>query len=79
MTYSFMFKVINKGKGRGVTLPYIPATPTQINNVVAALKYKHKNLQPKYTNCLDIGSGNGEICINVAKRLNYRERFSKLR
>ena len=69
-----MFKVINKGKGRGVTLPYIPATPTQINNVVAALQYKHKNLQPKYTNCLDIGSGNGEICINVAKRLNYRER-----
>ena len=73
-----MFKVINKGKGRGVTLPYISATPTQINNVISALRYKHiqspnKVLEPKYTNCLDIGSGNGEICINVAKKLNYGE------
>ena len=73
LTYSFMFKVINKGRGKGVTLPYIPATTTQINNVISALKYQHNNLTPKYTNCLDIGSGNGEICIKVAKSLRYRE------
>jgi len=76
LTYSFMFKVINRGKGRGVILPYMPATPVQIQNVFAALRYKHitpiKSLEPKYTNCMDIGSGNGEICINVAKELKYQ-------
>lgn len=76
LTYSFMFKVINRGKGRGVTLPYIPATPTQIQHVISALRYQHqtssKLLKPKYTNCLDIGSGNGEICINVAKEIKYQ-------
>ena len=74
-----MFKVINRGKGRGVILPYMPATPVQIQNVFSALRFKHttpiKSLEPKYTNCMDIGSGNGEICINVAKELKYREIF----
>lgn len=71
LTHSFTFKTINRGIGKGITLPYIPATPAQIQNVTKALTYKNAIHAPRYTNVLDIGSGNGEICIEVAKKLNY--------
>ena len=39
---------------RKTCLPYLPATPTQINNVMQALKGKAGTV-------LDIGSGDGRI------------------
>jgi len=72
LTHSFTFKTINRGLGRGITLPYIPATPMQISNVLTALKYTTPHHHPRHTTMLDIGSGNGEICIETAKALPFK-------
>ena len=37
---SFVIKPINRGKGRGVILPYVPATDVQVANILRALNFK---------------------------------------
>lgn len=49
---------------RKFTLPYIPATDNQLRNILKVLP-KNPNKQVK---CLDIGSGDGRIVIEAAKR-----------
>ena len=39
---SFIIKPINRGKGRGVILPYVPATTAQVTNIMHALSYNWK-------------------------------------
>ena len=72
---SFVFKPINKGRGKGVILPYVPAEDAQVSNILRALSFVKKSNenpnqlhQPKITNLLDIGSGDGRICIAAAKQ-----------
>lgn len=52
-------------------LPYIPATPKQISNVFAALEAYRPNANPNKTNLVDLGSGDGRIVFEAAKR-GYR-------
>nr|ACO15041.1 C16orf24 homolog [Caligus clemensi] len=47
---------------RRICLPYVPATDTQISNVVRALQGR-----PKGTKLVDIGSGDGRIVFECAK------------
>ncbi|XP_048832453.1 ATP synthase subunit C lysine N-methyltransferase [Brienomyrus brachyistius] len=46
---------------RKVCLPFVPATPAQINNVLKLLRYRTGTL-------VDIGSGDGRIVIAAAKQ-----------
>lgn len=50
---------------RKFTLPYIPATDSQLRNIMKVLP--KTNLQNK-VRVLDIGSGDGRIVIEAAKR-----------
>lgn len=43
---------------RKYCLPYVPATTTQLENILSILKYSDKNGR-----LLDIGSGDGRIVI----------------
>ena len=47
---------------RRIALPFIPASPSQVNNVFSALKNRSGSL-------LDIGSGDGRI---VSFKINFR-------
>ncbi len=44
---------------RRVVLPYVPATDTQLANVVNVLKRAPKSLKPR--SLIDLGSGDGRI------------------
>uniref|UniRef100_A0A8D8ULQ0 Protein FAM173B n=1 Tax=Cacopsylla melanoneura TaxID=428564 RepID=A0A8D8ULQ0_9HEMI len=46
---------------RKITLPYVPATSTQISNIVKALEGRSGRL-------IDLGSGDGRIVIETAKK-----------
>lgn len=51
-------------------LPYVPATPKQIDNVFRALRaFRHHN--PNKVRLVDLGSGDGRIVFEAAKR-GYR-------
>ena len=47
---------------RKVCLPYVPATPKQINNILSALPNKHSVVK-----VAEIGSGDGRVAIEIAK------------
>ena len=51
---------------RRICLPFVPATPEQIRNVFAALGKARKS--GRGANLVDIGSGDGRIVIEAAKR-----------
>ncbi|KAM9789921.1 ATP synthase subunit C lysine N-methyltransferase [Neosynchiropus ocellatus] len=46
---------------RRICLPFVPATPTQVENVLQALRHRRGTL-------VDIGSGDGRIVIAAARR-----------
>ena len=76
---SFILKPINRGKGKGVTLPYIPATNVQVSNVMRALSKPYVNTKnSKFnhsfnnTNLIDIGSGDGRLCIEATKQFKIQ-------
>ncbi|XP_053739413.1 ATP synthase subunit C lysine N-methyltransferase [Synchiropus splendidus] len=46
---------------RRICLPFVPATPTQVENVLCALRHRRGTL-------VDIGSGDGRIVIAAARR-----------
>lgn len=48
-----------------ICLPFIPATETQVANVVSALK--SLNLNPKCSSVIDLGSGDGRLVLEAAK------------
>ncbi|KAI5700705.1 hypothetical protein M8J75_002184 [Diaphorina citri] len=54
--YSFVSPAFRK-----ITLPYVPATPTQINNILKALEGRSGKL-------IDLGSGDGRIVVEAAKK-----------
>lgn len=49
---------------RRICLPYVPATPSQIENVFNALKGRSGNL-------VDLGSGDGRIVSRPTVKLTY--------
>lgn len=52
-------------------LPYVPATPKQLDNVFNAIKSFHFKPQPSKANrikLIDLGSGDGRIVFEAAKR-----------
>lgn len=55
---------------RKVVLPYVPATSTQVENVLQALRYKRPHLknarenEPENIRTIDLGSGDGRI-VNI--------------
>ena len=51
---------------RRVCLPFVPATPTQLANVRAALRGRSSQQQQRAT-LLDIGSGDGRIVVEAAR------------
>lgn len=60
---------------RRVVLPYVPATTTQIDNVLKAIHYKRpfdKNLDK---NIIDLGSGDGRIVSNIEKNIKFHFQF----
>lgn len=73
--FQYILKPINKGLGKGITLPYIPATDAQVENILKALAWRHPSLPPiparqisdPLPNFIDIGSGDGRICRSVAQ------------
>ena len=53
---------------RRVCLPFVPATPTQLANVRAALRGRSsQQLQQQRATLLDIGSGDGRIVVEAAR------------
>lgn len=57
--YSFVSPAFRK-----ITLPYVPATPTQISNILKALQGRSGRL-------IDLGSGDGRI---VSQYCDYEEK-----
>ena len=52
---------------RRVCLPFVPATPTQLANVRAALRGRSSQQQQQRATLLDIGSGDGRIVVEAAR------------
>lgn len=54
---------------RRIVLPYVPATSTQIDNVLKAIHYKRPFDKNSDRNIIDLGSGDGRIVNNGKKFL----------
>merc|ERR1712076_47186 len=50
---------------RKVCVPYVPATPVQINNIINCLKTQ--SVKRPNGKVIDLGSGDGRVCFAVAK------------
>ncbi len=53
---------------RKYCLPYVPATTTQLENILSVLKYSDRNGR-----LLDIGSGDGRIVVGKHFLMNYKK------